>query len=1060
MKSTRVLAGISVLLVLLLSVSGCGSAGTALATAPQSTAIGDIKATPQSATTVTLSSLSLFFGTQLLAIPSPASAVTLTNSGTSALTINSIVVAGANSADFGVSHNCPISPNTLAASSGCTLQISFTPQTAGPRKSSISISDSSGSGAQTIIVTGVGTAISAAPSGLNFNSQQVGTSSNALPVVITNAGSTAVHLWQIAFVGANTGDFSQSNTSTCGTSLGAGANCTVDVVFTPAAAGSRTASLMISNDGGGSPQAVLLAGTASNPMPPGIGSLLPSAMTAGSGAFTLTVYGTNFVQASTVQWNGNSRQTTYVSPTQLTAQISAADIATIGTSTVTVANPLSNGGASGGVGFTINAQVSCPNSASAGLSVCISNLNRVPRLIINGVPTPPLMFFGNIEMPQSQFPLLTQEINLASASGIHLYKFTTNVPWTGSNYTWDDAYIDFYLAADPNAMILLEINMEVVDELGTFSVPAGNDNVYQDGTTAPISMASDFYFNAYETAIISAINHYESSKYADRIFGYWIGAGSSGSEWFLLNYREKGLDYSPVNLTAFRQWLTNKYGTDAALSTAWGQSVTLATAAIPVPATGRFPIAGASQGQAINAFYTPTAQQNWVDYSAYVSQLTSNRVLTLAHAAKQTTNGGKLVGTYFGYMFDLPGSMSGHLNGTSLLDSPDIDMLGSPISYNNPTDRLAGGPSGFMSAVDSVALHGKLWINEDDLDTWLAASSGLPAPNYNGWVPTQGFTDTNNVLQRNLANALVHRAGTYWMDVNTDGAFNDSRLWLIMSQYGLPLFNDLYNNPTAFTPDVAVLVDETSVLCQQSDWDFLYSARALLRNNIVKSGARIGFYYLADFLDGTLPPVKVYVFVNAGYLTDTQVRQIQTRLANEHATAIWQHAPGFLGGSTAGAARTSTLTGITVTQADGYPGTSGVGELVSLSWGFGAGGQNTLSPRLVVTDTQVTSLGQWSQDQKVNSARKSTGGFTSVLLGDFTLGNPDLWRTLFTDAAVHVWDSADDVLLCDSRTLLVHATSTGTRTIELPAPLVDVNTGLSTFSVNMQLGDTLWFNLK
>ena len=71
-KSTRALAGISVLLVLLLSVSGCGGAGTALATPPHSTVTSDIKATQQSSTTVTLSPVSLFFGTQLLATPSTA----------------------------------------------------------------------------------------------------------------------------------------------------------------------------------------------------------------------------------------------------------------------------------------------------------------------------------------------------------------------------------------------------------------------------------------------------------------------------------------------------------------------------------------------------------------------------------------------------------------------------------------------------------------------------------------------------------------------------------------------------------------------------------------------------------------------------------------------------------------------------------------------------------------------------------------------------------------------------------------------------------------------------
>jgi subtilase family serine protease len=212
-------------------------------------------------TSVTLVPPSLFFGTQLMATSSTQGTVTLTNNSGSPLTISSIAMAGANSSDFGVNHNCPTSPNTLAAGNSCMLQATFTPQAAGPRKSSVNISDNAGNDVQTILLTGVGTAISTAPSSLTFSSQQVGTPSGSLPIVISNEGGTGVNLWEITFVGANARDFSQSNTSTCGNRLGAGANCTVNVIFTAAAAGSRTASLLISDDGGGSPQAVTLAGS-------------------------------------------------------------------------------------------------------------------------------------------------------------------------------------------------------------------------------------------------------------------------------------------------------------------------------------------------------------------------------------------------------------------------------------------------------------------------------------------------------------------------------------------------------------------------------------------------------------------------------------------------------------------------------------------------------------------------------------------------------------------------------------------------------------------------------
>ena len=824
-----------------------------------------------------------------------------------------------------------------------------------------------------------------------------------------------------------------------------------------ASAGTDTISVVNPGPGGGPSSQVNFAVNAPAPT---IGSLLPAAVTAGNSAFVLTVSGANFVSTSTVQWNGGNRITAYISPSQVSAQITAADVATSGMASITVVNPASAGGTSSPASFTVNAPVNCPNGDGSGLSVCVSNLNGTPRLIINGVPTPPLMFFGNIEVAQSQYPLLTQEIELAAASGIHLYKFTTNVPWTGTDYRYDDNYLQMYLTADPSAMILLEINMQVVDELGTFSVPAGNDILYQNGTTSPISMASDFYFNAFQDALVNAINHYESSQFAGHIIGYWIGAGASG-EWFDPNYRTLGLDYSPVNLAAFQQWLTSKYGTDAALSAAWGQQVTLATAGIPVPAAGRFPMAGATQGQAINAFYAPTVQQNWVDYSTYYSQLTSNRVLTLAQAAKQAMQSHKLVGAYFGYIFDLPGSMGGHLNTSALLSSANIDVLGAPISYINPSDRLLGGAGGSMSAVDSIALHGKLWINEDDLYTWLAAESGLPQLNSaNGVPPTQGFADTNNILQRNLASVLIHRAGTYWMDLNGDGAFNDSALWLIMSQYGIPLYNDLYNSPSPYTPDVAVLVDETSVLNQYSDWDFLYSPRSLLRNTIVKTGTTVGFYYLSDFLSNASPKAKVYLFANSEYLTDAEQAQIIARLSAENATAIWQHAPAFLGGSVSGAAGTNQLTGISVTEADGYPGTTGVAELSGSSWGYGDGGQNTLSPRLVVSDSSASVLGQWSQDQKPNSARKIAAGFTSVFLGDFALNNPDVLRQLFSDAGVHIWLQSDDVFFCDGRNLVIHAAGTGKKVVNLPVPFVDASTGLTSIAVSMQLGDTQWFRIR
>jgi hypothetical protein len=103
----------------------------------------------------------------------------------------------------------------------------------------------------------------------------------------------------------------------------------------------------------GSAASNALSFTVKNPKPT-LASLSPSSATHGGPGFTLTVTGTNFLPASVVKWKGSARTTTYVSSTQLTAQINAKDIAKAGTAAVVVSNPKPGGGNSKPLTFTIN----------------------------------------------------------------------------------------------------------------------------------------------------------------------------------------------------------------------------------------------------------------------------------------------------------------------------------------------------------------------------------------------------------------------------------------------------------------------------------------------------------------------------------------------------------------------------------------------------------------------------------------------------------------------------------------------------------------------------------
>ncbi len=210
---------------------------------------------------VMLSPGSLTFSSQTVGTTSAPQIVSLSNTGNLIVTINLISVTGTNSADFAQTSNCGTS---LTVGASCTISVTFTPTAAGPRAASLSVSDNATGSPQKVALTGTATSngvptVTLTPTSLAFGSQAIGTSSPPQPATFTNTGTVTVSITSIAVIGTNSGDFTESNT--CGTSLAVGASCTISVTFTPTAAGPRAASLSVSDNASGSPQAVGLAGT-------------------------------------------------------------------------------------------------------------------------------------------------------------------------------------------------------------------------------------------------------------------------------------------------------------------------------------------------------------------------------------------------------------------------------------------------------------------------------------------------------------------------------------------------------------------------------------------------------------------------------------------------------------------------------------------------------------------------------------------------------------------------------------------------------------------------------
>jgi len=234
---------------------------------------------------VSLSPNMLVFGNQAVGTNSSPQMVTLTNSGTAALNIQTVAIAGGS--DFViVSGTTCTNGDSVAIGGSCVIQVAFSPTTPGQKSAAVTVTDNVGGSPQQISLAGasISAALSLSPTSVSFPSQFVGTSGLPQTLTVTNTGNFTL---TITAVTASAADFGVL--SNCTNPVAPGLNCTIGVFFSPTAGGTRTGTLKISDNAGNSPQTVALTGSGLDfSMTPG--SAASATVTAGQTAsYTIAV---------------------------------------------------------------------------------------------------------------------------------------------------------------------------------------------------------------------------------------------------------------------------------------------------------------------------------------------------------------------------------------------------------------------------------------------------------------------------------------------------------------------------------------------------------------------------------------------------------------------------------------------------------------------------------------------------------------------------------------------------------------------------------------------------
>jgi hypothetical protein len=267
---------------------------------------------------VSLSATSIIFPTQALGTSSAPQTVTLRNAGAAILSIQTVLLAGANSGDFAIASGSTCANGaSVAPNASCVIQLTFTPTGLGTRNATVGITDNAADSPETIGLSGTTAStslVSVTPSNISFPAQYVGTSGLPQSVTVTNNGNAPLNITSVT---ASPGDFGTLNA--CGSTLASGASCAVGVFFDPAAGSTRTGTLKINDNASSSPQTVALTGTGQDFSLAPSGQATATITPGQTASYTVTVMpGGGFSQSVMLSCSGAPAQSTCsVSPNPL-----------------------------------------------------------------------------------------------------------------------------------------------------------------------------------------------------------------------------------------------------------------------------------------------------------------------------------------------------------------------------------------------------------------------------------------------------------------------------------------------------------------------------------------------------------------------------------------------------------------------------------------------------------------------------------------------------------------------------------------------------------------------
>jgi len=711
-----------------------------------------------------------------------------------------------------------------------------------------------------------------------------------------------------------------------------------------------------------------------------------------------------------------------------------------------------------------------PSIIHIGPHACVQRHHDTPTLLVNGEPAPPMwMTIAGLAQQDDAY------LRALGEAGLRVFFLEHYLYWNGDNALDRLSELaELTLRCVPEAWLMLRTGL--YPPLAWMEAHPEEVIQFADGTPA------DTWFGAgtHTQALCSRawrddqtrqLDHFlpwlAAQPFSARVIGFFLNAGGTG-EWYIPVQSVQGdrcIDHSLASRVQFSDSLREAYGSDDALRAAWQRTdVTLAAPPIPTCADQAFltrdvelfahyhgedvlPPAPATDA-AIGAFCNPDTHRHVAEYYRAINEGTADSIIHFARFLKTRTGGDKVVGAFFGGFGSCMGGVGTAV--THVLDSGVVDFLASPGDYPN---RQPGGDTALHNIQDAYRLRDTLYVVEEDTRTVATALS------HDWGVNTLG--ESIEVMKRNFGRNLAEDLSAWWFDmgISANRWYRFPKMLQVLRRQQ-DVAHAFYRTPRAPKAEIAFLYDQHSqdYTCSWTLADLGYRLRTW---EIHRIGAPVACHYLDDLNHPAMPDYRLYVFVNAFAMTNSQRASITRALAGHACTALWLYAPGIINPDATprfNVENVSALTGIKaemrmdpalpycrLTPAGAallpdirpdwdygwFADRESFGTVESWLQPQGMAQFTLLCPYLSAADPAAEVLMRFTTDDRPAMAM-TTAGATRTVVAYFKALRADIIRGFARLSGCHLYSDSDDVLYASPHFVTIHAGTSGEKIIHLP----------------------------